>query len=260
MNKYFEYFYEKLIISIKSFLEYKSDFYAIFLKEIFTFGITIIFYLVYIDLVGDFILNWDVYDLIFFYILTKFSLRLNNIFYFSNFSKELLKGNLNIHLFKPISTYFVYLTNNFKQGKVVVLFIYLIILVIVLFLYTLENYFLSFLFWIIGFMGSLFFSNTIEILGFFIKDSSSIKLMSKSVEEISQRFTYAAFENHIYFAKIIFVFLPQGVVCYLTYQILLGNLTYFYNYILVLISYLFILGVINLFIWRQGLKKYEAFG
>lgn len=53
---------------------------------------------------------------------------------------------------------------------------------------------------------------------------------------------------------------PMAIVAYIVFQILNGNLSYFYNYISFLTIYSFILILINLFLWKKGLEKYEAFG
>ena len=257
-QRHFDYFKERIIISVKSFIEYKGNFYSIFISEVFTYIITLVFYFVYIDLSENSFLDWNLLNFLIFLLLVKFSLRFNNLFYFSGFSKKLLNGDLNSKLLKPISPYFAMIL-NLASGKIVMTSITFILLVIILLYSNFENYFLALLIWIIGFIGSTFLVNTLAILSFFLKGNIGLPFIKNEVEMISKNFTYAPFENQFLISKILFLFLPQSLIAYLTLNILLGKIIYFSIYFIPVLFYSIIIILFHLFLWKIGLKKYEAF-
>lgn len=259
MNRLFNYLKERIIISLKSFVEYKGNFYSILISDLFTYIITLIFYFVYINLSGNSFLDWNLVNFLTFLLLVKFSLRFNNLFYFTGFSKRLLNGDLNSKLIRPIPTYFSMIL-NLSSGKVIMTLISFVLLLIILLYSNLENYFLAFLVWSIGFIGSTFLVNTFEISSFFLKGNIGLPFMKNEIEIISKNFTYAPFENQFLISKVLFLFLPQSLIAYLTLNILLGEISYFSIYFMPLLFYSTIIILFHFIIWKYGLKKYEAFG
>lgn len=62
MYKYLNYLKEKLIITFKTMKEYRSNFYASLISDIFNIIIVMIFYSVYMKLTENSLLNWSLFD------------------------------------------------------------------------------------------------------------------------------------------------------------------------------------------------------
>jgi ABC-type uncharacterized transport system permease subunit len=260
MNKYLSYIKERIIISLKSFVEYKSNFYATFIVDIFNFTIVLTFYFVYIGVIESSILNWTLVNFFLFFLFTNLTTKANNLFYFWEFREVLLRGDLNLHITKPISPYIAIMLNGLKSGRFVTTMIVLLITLFTISLTPTQNHFEAVILYIIGFIGTIYLANLFQIFGFFMKGKSQIQKIRGNSKIITKNFTFAPFENNFTISSILFLLLPQSLIAYLVTNILIGNIKYFTNYFLALTIYTIIIVIVNLTLWHYGLKKYEAFG
>jgi ABC-type uncharacterized transport system permease subunit len=212
------------------------------------------------NLTNNTFLDWTIKDFIIYYFITKFTLRFGNLFHFKNFPIILTSGHLNQYLVRPISSYFCLSIENLRSGKIVITTFFFLILMIIFFIFPLENFGFAILLWTWGFTGSYLFINFTEIISFYFVKGFGLRELKSKTNDITRTFTFASFEQNKILSTIIFIFLPQALYSFLTYEILRGNLQYFFNYINYIILYTIIMIIINCIMWKQGLKKYEAFG
>lgn len=260
MNKYIEYTKIKFYLSLITIKEYKSNFYASLFADIFNFIILMIFYMLYMDLTQKTFLDWTLINFITFFLITNFSTKLRNLLYFWRFPILVRNGHLNQLLTKPISTYYQIILSALKSGRLLTTMMVGFILINVILFNDYGNYFFAFIIWLLGFIGSLFLSNLIQILGFFLKKDIGLNEIHNQATTITRNFTFAPFENNVTLSTILLGIMPLAIVAYVTFNILNGLTEYFFNYILYFTGYALIMIILNLYFWKLGLKKYEAFG
>lgn len=260
MNKYVGYTKERVILSLKSFVEYKGNFYATLFTDILNFIFTLIFYTIYNEVIPNEILNWNLSMFLLFFLLTNLTTKANNLLYFWKFRQNILGGNLNLYLTKPISPYVAIMLNGLKSGRFVTTMIVFLITLSTIMVLPTQSYGYAFIFYLIGYIGTLYLANSFEIFGFFMKGKSQFQKVRNNTRIVIKNFTFAPFENNFSLSTVIFLLLPQSLLAFFVTNILIGNINYFQEYFFILLLYTTIIISINLFIWKQGLKKYEAFG
>ncbi len=178
---------------------------------------------------------------------------------YHHFRPAVKDGKLDIHLTRPISARFMLTTCELDINGILHLIPSTIILIFALNLHTLQFNFLNvFLFLIYFFIGQYMIYSILYLF-------YAITFMITSAEQISSFFwtlqdmTKQPLE--IFPKKLQYLFLtliPLGFIAYIPTKALLGQLPDYF--IIYAICFTIFLVILNKFIWKVGLKKYESVG
>ncbi len=257
-QKYLDIFLTKCSLASKENKEYKANLWAVFLFDISVFVVFMFFFSIYGKLIGN-ILDWNQYDY-FIYFMSLLAIGKSLSFFILRFfARDLITGELNIYLTKPISSYFMLSLKRINGATVLTTPIVYFILLIGIIYGNYSNYFLSFILYIFGLIYYLVFYNFIKSTAFFVKNNDflietfNIKL-NFSIEE----YTPKLFEKSLF--RFIAFLLPSAIYGFCLMELLKGRATDFLIYIPYIMISFFIMFFGIILLWHYGLKKYEAFG
>jgi ABC-2 type transport system permease protein len=173
-------------------------------------------------------------------------------------SRDLLRGDLNLILIRPVSPILFHFFFRTRTRRLVSAFIFLCFLIWTAFPLRVE-FLLSLLLILLGSLFYLFFYVSIDSLSFFIKQTNQYKdtlnLIVRQAENFPMIFTNTKLS--VFLAS-----LPIYYYSYLNVQIYFGKVTFFDVIPNIIILILLIIGFLLIYIilWYYGLKKYEAYG
>jgi ABC-type uncharacterized transport system permease subunit len=247
---------------IKYLKEYKSNLYSGILMAIVSNFAFIAFFYIISNQFSD-LLPWSFGDFYIFFLL----LYIINGFAGFVIWREFLyititKGDFNNYLTKPTNIFFLYLFNKISPNPIIYMSVNLVFLIFGIFYFSIElhNIFLFLLF-------SVFLIVFISLVYFFLLSLDFLKLRLGEyaissffkVDILFHSYPFIFFErfeykNFLFIFPFVFVssILVPTLRDYTIYD-LLYQLTF-----LIVASFILLLGII--FLWKYGLKRYEAFG
>lgn len=252
-----------IIIKFKALNEYKINLYFAFLHNLAWISIQIIFLTIIYNDFNDF-LGWTFKEYVFFVLFLNSIYRFFGAFFFDvRLNVQLLQGEINSKLLRPINVFLQYLISVIQIQATVVSFVYMTLFFIyILFFWSELDLFRLLLAIPFGILGGFFnfvVIRSFDSLAFFMKNNNFFIDVYKKSSNIFIYYPANMFKNNLNGL----VFLIANVY-YGTYATLFvfGKITYleFYKlHIYLLLLNLF--GVICIYLlWKYGLKRYEAFG
>lgn len=246
---------EKFKLALKENSEYKINLWSAFIINIVVIIILILFFSIFKNLAGD-ILNWNSYDFLIYTLLILTGSKSHFIFSIRRMKQLLLFGTLNQILSKPINP-FIFASVNSLKGPVLIIFPILFISTLILIYFAdYSNYLLFLSSFCFGFIIYSLTISFLESFAFFIKENSFLNLFYQESNRSVRLYTPKLFES---FSKG-FYFFPYALVAYFPLQILKGEVDLFFELLPYFFILFFVLIIAIYFIWKIGLKKYEAFG
>lgn len=210
-----------------------------------------------------YIIDWQNYHFVFFFLFLNFVTDLSGIFSWgSNLKNFLVNGNLNFFLTKPKPVFLQYFLQTQVVHIIINVLFYFILIIFSFFLFLENIIFLKFLFVlfylilcsILCFIIYRFFDSC----SFFMKNSLFLFDIYNNINGFFGIVPFSFFKNKL---KFLGFFLINVYANYFSVEFLFNNLDF--NFFIILIFVLFF-GIIFfsflIFIfWNFGLKKYEAF-
>lgn len=259
--KYFNYIQANIHISLTKIKEYKINTISAIIVQIFFYITRILFLGVFASNFGE-VINWSIKDFMLYFILVNFIIVFSSIIIYHPLLKNnILKGQLNVYLIRPINRFFCYNFHNLSGvgfnmsifnivASIFIINYYnieltfsitapaLIILLILLYI-TIKVFVESINFWSLGL------------------SQTAYKLVStadKTLEVNPGKLFENVHSNFLYT-------IPLFLVATLLMPTLKGEFTSPHSIqITILISTICILAILTAINWHFGLKKYEAFG
>ncbi len=254
--KNLNYLKESFIIAIRTSKEYKLNTYFMITFDIVLVLAKLFAFYVILSIVGDVIL-WSIYDYFMWYVLILIYWKFWWMHNLRGFSRFLLSGNLNSYLMRPISPYLQICSNNMSFANFISGIILLFLVYFFAFYQNYTNYLFATLIMLLGMFFFIVARNLFECFAFYGKNLDFISNIYDEFDSIILKFTPKLFKKTI-FSSLAFIFV--GVYGYFFIEILKGNFLEFNLYF----KYLFSLSLFSLFLlifmWKKGLKSYEAFG
>lgn len=254
-NNFFEIFKERMRQGLKENKEYKANFYSILFFDIALLFVFMLFFQIYSSMIGS-DLNWTSFDFVVYYLTLFFGSKIKWFFSLQFLREHLIAGDLNMHLTKPLN---IFLFENMRMiSGVNIIFIPLaLILFIISVLYGNYNHlFFAITLLLIGSIFEVIFINFIESTSFFIKDNRFLSDMGYRLIYTNEKYTPKAFEK----LTNIFYFLSTSIYGYFVIEILNSRFDQFFYFLPYIILIYFCFSILTYFMWKIGLKKYEAFG
>ncbi len=256
IKRHINYFSIKTRISMQTNKEYKADFYSMMAFDIFHMVTMMIFFSVIMTLTSDF-LNWNLTD---FFLFFMFNLLMWKILWIHNlrgFEKNLLKGELNTSILRPLNIYYQESSRHINYQNMISGFIMLLIIIYVTIVNNYSNPVSGILFFFFGCIYFMVFFNFFKSFCFFMKSNDFETIIFKT-NSVVRQFTPKAFSNLS--TSSIFYSMPATVSSYFAIEILKGNYNELFFY-MPTITIILIAMLLSIYImWFIGLKKYEAFG
>lgn len=254
MNRNIDFIFEKFKIALLENREYKINLVMVLLFDI-SILIATLTLLLALEKTAN-ITNWTSSEYIFFLILTLFNGKINFAITFRGFSQTLLSGDFNLFAIRPISPFLFLLTQRFNGANLASLIFLVTPLMIVLSLFK-ENIFLGYLILLIGIIQCTLLFWLIEIFAFFVKDADFVAIPTRKLTWFFEEYLPTFFKNTSFFYLLGLV--PSVVFGFLATEIFVNNFQYLFliKYSLISIP---ILIVLNIILWKKGIKKYEAYG
>lgn len=246
----------KIGLAFKENVEYKTNLWMAILANISVVFVMFLFFYILSDLLFDF-LNWSRYDFLVYSILLLAGTKSELLFCVRKFRFYLLSGKLNNVLSKPVNSIIFQMVVNLKGPVLVVFPILFLVLCGLIFFGDYDFYFLAGVVFLFGMVLNVLFFSVLDSLAFFIKNNLFLQNLFRSVNYSVRTYTPKSLENF----SSLFYFFPTSVYAFFVVEILRGDLKFFYfGYFWVLILFSFVLFFCLVFIWRVGLRCYEAFG
>ena len=255
MNKNLDFVLTKIKITFKENKEYKFNLWSGIFTNIFIVLVLVLFWSVFSNLTSE-IIKWDFNNFILYSVLTLAGTKSYFLFCIRRLNMFLISGELNLVLSNPINN-ILYLFFQKLTAQELVIFP---ILITVSGILVLNGVYTNYLFAIFVFIFGMFFHSlvisTIECLAFFMKNNLFLYEFYSDLKYSLRHFTPKMYEN-LSFA---FYYFPTSFSGYFVIEILKGrtDLILSMSFNLFIISFIFILILIYLF--KFGLKRYEAFG
>lgn len=248
---------ERSKISIKALFEYKANLYSILFFDFIlslAFGL---FLFVFGGLVSD-ILFWSNYDFIVYFIVLLIGAKFKWAFSLIFFSHKLIKGDLNLVLTKPVSVYFFENLQERAGGTLVTApILFLIFLVCSYFFgFSFLNVFYGSLILIFGIYYEIVLINFFESLAFYFKKNDFLVNLFFRVSFANETYTPKLFES----LTTGFYFLSTSIYGFFIVEVLNSRYDLFLWILPWIVLIILVLKVLIYFIWRNGLRSYEAFG
>lgn len=263
MNYYLNFILTNINIMWKRLIEYKASFYSAFFEQLFFIPGYFLFVYV-ISYSFSEILNWTPLYIFLFVMLEDTLRTLAGVFAWkSDFISDMIKkGSINNLLFRPNGVLFKYYFTDLSPSS----FTYVIVnipIVLSLLLYLKINFYTLLLFLLFSFLITLLyfsFYNLVYVFAFYLIDieKTLITLFFRSNSIFIQYPApfFTSFSNY----KLFYIF-PAFILGYLLIPIFMGKSKIdILEIILTLLVIIIIMNIIINLLWKQGLKKYEAYG
>lgn len=258
IQKYFEVFITKSLISLKENKEYKTQLWSVILFDIMIFLVMIFFYSVFGELVFEF-LNWSTYDFLIFFCLNMLAAKVIWMHFLKVFASRLLNGELNLYLVRPINSYFMANSMTINGANIVTGLAYLLLTILLIYFGNYSYYLLAFLIFILGCIYYLIFHNFIASLAFFMKSSEFLvnlvnRRLNFAIEEYTPKLFYKTPFQWIAFS------MPSAFYAFFVMEALNGRFDLLIEFSIYLLGVFIVLFIGLIFEWHYGLKRYEAYG
>lgn len=254
MNREINFLYTRFKLGLLENKEYKIN-----LLMVLLFDISIIFATLTLLLVLEktaSITNWSNFDYVLFLMLALFNGKINFAITFRGFSQTLLSGDFNLFAMRPLNPFLFLFSQRFNGANTASLLFLVTPLLITLTLFK-KNILLGYLILTIGIVQCTLLFWFIEILAFHVKDANFIAFPTRKLTWFFEEYVPAFFKNTSFFYLLGLI--PSVIFAFLTTEIFTNNYQYLFllKYSLISIPILLIL---NIVIWKYGIKKYEAYG
>ena len=254
MNRNLEFIYTRFVLALLENREYKANLIMTFLFDISVFFATFTLYMILEQTTT--ISNWTVLHYITFFALALLNGKIVFMFGGRQLEQEILLGNLNSVLTKPISLWAYILTLRFN-GAVLFsgLFLSFSLVIIVLYVQNINVIILTVM--IFGILYSLLIELILALLSFFI--------IRTDIVGVPIRRTIWFFEDYLpLFLKgaPFFRFLgiiPSVIYAFLVVELVRNNYTYLYLIHYSIFSAILLIPTAIL-LYVKGVQRYEAFG
>jgi len=262
LYKYFNFVKEISIIKFKAINQYKFNIYSNFLTN---FGYVATLFFSYYILKSNFssLFYWNIYEYLLFFLFLEIGIFMFGV-WFRYLYKYLLTGEFNNFLLRPINPFINYAFSSNKYFDFINAIFYFILLIIYV-LFILPNlnplrFIITFIFFITGGIMYMSVYCLIDSLGFFMKNNRQIKSTYFTSGDIASRYPASFFKKSNVFYIIIFIantYFAMWTTDFYFKYITLNELVILFIpcFIITIISI-----ILSIFLWRFGIKKYEAFG
>lgn len=245
----------RLKLAFRENIEYKVNLYSAIAINLAMIFVTLLFFSVYIKFSGV-ILNWSYKDFILYSLIVLAGSKSQFIFSIRGFKTQLLKGHLNNGLIRPINPY-IFHSMFYLMGPVLIIFPFLLFMIYgMLFYYHYANILLFSIFFIFSFIYSSFFYSFFGSLAFFIKENEFLVSASSNINNVVEWYTPKMFENIS--TTYIYLF-PSAVLGFISVELLKGNTNLLLRLLPYILTTFFLLIISIYFMWKIGLKRYEAY-
>lgn len=256
--KHVEIFFIKCIISLKENKEYKTQLWFVILFDTILFFMMMIFYIVYGNLVFEF-LEWSSYDFMVFFLIQLLTAKVLWLHFLRYFSTRLVRGDLNQVLVKPVNSYFFTNTLQINGANIVTGIVLFFIIVFFLIFGHYNNILLASLIWLIGTIFYIVYYNFFASLAFFMKSSDYILDMANSkLNFVVEEYTPKLFLNSGF--RWIAFLLPGSFYGFFTIEALKGRFDLLFKFLPFILLFWTVLTLFLVIAWKIGLKRYEAYG
>jgi ABC-type uncharacterized transport system permease subunit len=262
-NHYLDFFKKNFEIMWKLTVEYKTNFYMN-LFEVFILSSIAFFSYFLIGGVFENFISWTLGDYVFFSFLIYICFIFGGFFSWGKrLDWQLLKGDFNIFLTKPLNPFIFYIFLNLSGWALISFFgrIFFIFLTIYLFDIKLYNLGLAFLVFMLISINFLLVFQFLEALSFFGKKLSEIfgGMFYWDIFNINMNYPEIFFRESK--LKYVLIFFSSFFVGSLLLPILRNyEIWNFWFQIYFLVIFNLILIILLFIMWKFGLKRYEAFG
>ena len=254
MNREINFILERFKLGLLENKEYKINLLMVLLFDISIILATLTLLLVLEKNTN--ITNWSSFDYVVFLTLALFNGKINFAITFRGFSQTLLSGDFNLFAIKPISPFWFLLSQRFNGANTASLIFLVTPLLITLTLFK-ENILLGYLILIIGIIQCTLLFWLIEIIAFYVKDTNFIAVPVRRITWFFEEYVPAFFKGTSFFYLLGLI--PSVIFAFLTTEIFNNSFQYIFLLKYAIISIpIFI--ILNIKIWKNGIKKYEAFG
>ncbi len=262
MKKEINYINENFKIMLKSLIEYKSNFYSALAEQFFYYiALGILLFVLY-DNFGD-IVGWSLKEFIFYMVLFDFLLIFTNIFFWGkDLVFDIPSGDLSQYINKPINPLIAYIFSRLSAETILQVVISSLFILGLILHYQISFVTIILTFLVLLLISFVFFLFRIAITSFAFKAIGFTKYLYKFENTfffIMQQYPTPFFMK-TKLARVL-MFYPFFFIGSLLIPMVSNTPIWNISYQLTI---LFILAIIFLFIgianWKQGLKKYEAFG
>jgi len=247
----------------KTLIEYKANFYSMFIEQFFYILTDIAFFLLFGSLFSD-IIGWEIVDFVIFAILVDFFRAFPGIFAWGKGVSENIKnGNFNNNLNKPLNPFLKHYFSDLSSVGIFYIITNLISFFFIIYYFEIQvnNIFMLLIVMILILIVGILFNLFYQSLGFIVLDIDSNVLdpIFQSMYGIVNQYP-AQYFTRTKLVYVIFI-IPAAFIGSLFIPLMRNYEIWNINYqltILVILIIFFIIGTI--FNWSYGLKKYEAFG
>lgn len=258
---YFNYFKENFIVSFKSLVEYKTNLYNLLFIEVFLAFSMLTFGFVLAENFSEQI-GWTFFHFILLYYISMLVNDLAGMFYFNkSLFYRLTEGNFNSYLSKPGNPFLIYIF-SYSFNVLISVSIYTVILT-VLFIYlkfSILNIFIALLVMFFSIILYVYFYHFLNSVSFFsLKSGEFLTRFLWNGNRLAGTYPYPFFNKLKY--KFFMLIFPGFITSALTIPILFGDSIFDLKYQLIFLVILFLISFFGVkFMWKIGLKRYEAFG
>ena len=246
----------RIKLAFKENIEYKVNLYSAIAINLVMILVALLFFSVYIKFSGV-VLNWSYTDFILYSFIVLAGSKAHYLFAIRSFKTQLLKGHLNNGLIRPVNPY-IFHSMFYLMGPVLIIFPFLLFIIYsMLIYYSYTNVFFFTIFFIFAFFYCSFFYSFFGSLAFFIKENDFLVSTANSLNNVVEVYTPKMFQSVS--TTYIYIF-PSAIFGFLSIELLKGNATLLLKLLPYIIATFFIMIISIYFIWKIGLKRYEAFG
>lgn len=260
LNQNFEFIKENIKIGFKEAFEYKANLFSSLFVAIIDTLITTFSLYMFSNLTSSF--NLTIKEVLFFTLLKQIGiaffwpLQKGSLRVF----KSVILGNFNMYLTKPINIFIFYMFRGIKSRWSIIAFIYFIALTTLIFTFSLNilKYFL------ILTISVLIFGHLLISIIYFFESFGFFKINTQGNYIGGLNLTLASFPPTIFeqFSyKFFFFFFPLVLFGVSTlYYFNRISIEYFAITLLISLFLAIVFNVLTYYIWKIGMRRYEAFG
>jgi len=248
----------RFLLSLKQIKEYKANFLSVLLFDSILFFSTMLFYIIFLGDVSSDILGWGFNEFVLLFCFGLLGGKFTWMFNLFGFSGRLLSGELNLYLVRPVNVFFMAATNKMSGANFVTSVFLFVFSMIWLLVREFEHLFLVVVLMVFGWVMYSTLYCFMDSISFFLKNNTFIAAPLKRVNYMLQFYTISFFENSSVVK--VFALFPCVMYSYIPIEVARGNLEVLNLYLLPLILSFIGMSLSIYFMWKFGLKNYEAFG
>lgn len=262
MNKNIDFIVTSLKIKFTILTEYRSNLYSGILGN--TIFMSVLFF-TYNILQNNFqeVFYWTFEEYLLFAIFLEIFLFIFSP-WFRHLSQTLLKGDLNKYLTRPLNPFLQYSFDDLSVLAILYSNLYVFLGIIYFIFIVPEFYFIKFIFILLmATFGGIFLTSMdclINNLAFFMKKNDFIKDIKISSENLFSQYPASFFKTNK--LRIFSLFIPLVYYASFVTDFYFGYINFdsFLQYFGVLLLLIGISSYLAYLLWKNGMKRYEAFG